>query len=37
MSQRVGVEGMLYGVVVLDFVLKFGIWLELGSRLVNLV
>ena len=35
MSLRVGVEGMLYGVVVLDFVLKLGIWLELGSRLAK--
>ena len=35
MSLRVGVEDMLNGVVVLDFVLKLGIWLELGSRLVE--
>ena len=34
-SLRVGLEGMLYGVVVLDFVLKLGIWLGFGSRLVR--
>ena len=35
MSLRVGVEGMLHCVAVLDFVLKLGNWLELESRLVK--
>ena len=34
-SLKVGVEGMLKCVVLLDFVMKLGIWLELGSRLVK--
>ena len=34
-SLRACVQGMLYGVVALDIVLKLGIWLEVGSRLVK--
>ena len=35
MSLRVGVEGMLYAIVVLDFFLKLANCPELGSRLVK--
>ena len=34
-SLSLGVEGMFYCVGSLDLVLEFGIWLELGSRLVK--